>query len=107
VVFSLGSVPFGYVTMAAAQQRGNAFILVSVARQRPVSDNREVFSLESVPRTRCRGHIVLLVQPELQEGEPMDCYLDVVGGTVPLRFEEGRPTAVRNKVAGKRKQQYY
>jgi hypothetical protein len=31
----------------------------------------------------------------------MDCYLDVVEGLVPLRFEEGRPKAVRNKVTGK------
>jgi hypothetical protein len=27
--------------------------------------------------------------------------LDVVGGLVPLRIEEGRPKAVRDKVAGK------
>jgi hypothetical protein len=27
----------------------------------------------------------------------MDCYLDVVGGLVPLRFEEGSPKAVREK----------
>jgi hypothetical protein len=33
----------------------------------------------------------------------MDCYLDVVGGLVPLRFEEGRPKAVRDKG----QQQYY
>jgi hypothetical protein len=38
---------------------------------------------------------------------PMDCYLDVVGGLVPFRFEEGRPKAVRDKVAGKGQQQYY
>jgi hypothetical protein len=35
----------------------------------------------------------------------------VVGGLVPLRFEEGRPKAVqdkvRDKVAGKGQQQYY
>jgi hypothetical protein len=31
----------------------------------------------------------------------MDCYLDVVGGLVPLRCEEGRPKAVRDKVDGK------
>jgi hypothetical protein len=37
----------------------------------------------------------------------MDCYLDVVGGLVPLRFEEGRPKAVRDKLAGKGQQQYY
>jgi hypothetical protein len=36
----------------------------------------------------------------------MDCYLDVVGGLVPLRFE-GRPKAVRDKIAGKGQQQYY
>jgi hypothetical protein len=40
-----------------------------LARQRPVSNNREVYSLGSVLRTRCHGKIVLLVQPELQEGE--------------------------------------
>jgi hypothetical protein len=31
----------------------------------------------------------------------------VVGGLVPLRFEEGRPKAVRDKVAGKGQQQHY
>jgi hypothetical protein len=38
---------------------------------------------------------------------PMDCYLDVVGGFVPLWCEEGRPKAVRDTVAGKGRQQYY
>jgi hypothetical protein len=38
---------------------------------------------------------------------PMDCYLDVVGGLVPLRFEEGRPEAVRDRVDGTGHQQYY
>jgi hypothetical protein len=38
---------------------------------------------------------------------PMDCYLDVVGGLVPLRCEDGRPKAVRDKVFGKGQQQYY
>jgi hypothetical protein len=33
--------------------------------------------------------------------------LDVVGWLVPLRCEEGRPKAVRDKVAGKGQQQYY
>jgi hypothetical protein len=37
----------------------------------------------------------------------MDCYLDVVGGLVPLRCEEGRPKPVRDKVAGKGQQQNY
>jgi hypothetical protein len=37
----------------------------------------------------------------------MDRYLDVVGGHVPVRFEEGRPKAVRDKVAGEGQQQYY
>jgi hypothetical protein len=37
----------------------------------------------------------------------MDCYLDVVGGLVPLRFEEGTPKAVRDKAAGKGQQQNY
>jgi hypothetical protein len=32
---------------------------------------------------------------------PMDCYLDVVGGLVPLRCEKGGSKAVRDKVAGK------
>jgi hypothetical protein len=69
MVFSLESVLFGYVTMTAAQQRGIAFFLESVARQRPVSNNREVFSLGSVLKTRCHGKIVLLVEPDFQEGE--------------------------------------
>jgi hypothetical protein len=43
------------------------FFLGSVARQRPVSNNREVISLRSVPRTRYHGKIVLLVLPELQK----------------------------------------
>jgi hypothetical protein len=38
---------------------------------------------------------------------PVDCFLDVVGGLVPLRCEEGRPKAVRDKVAGKGQQQNY
>jgi hypothetical protein len=64
VPFFLGALPW---------QRPNKGLvgsfLGSVARQRPVSNNREVFSLESVPRTRCHGKIVLSVRPELQEGE--------------------------------------
>jgi hypothetical protein len=43
--------------------------LGSVARQWLVSNNREEFSLGSILRTRCHGRIILLVQPELQEGE--------------------------------------
>jgi hypothetical protein len=35
----------------------------------------------------------------------MDCNLDVVGGLVPLRCEEGRPKAVLDKVTGKGQQQ--
>jgi hypothetical protein len=31
----------------------------------------------------------------------------MVGGLVPLRFEEGRPKAIRDKAAGKGQQQYY
>jgi hypothetical protein len=31
----------------------------------------------------------------------------VVGELVPLRYEEGRPKAVRDKVAGKGQQQNY
>jgi hypothetical protein len=49
--------------MAEAQQR------VGVARQLPVSNNREVFSLGSVLKTRYHGKVVLLVRPELQEDE--------------------------------------
>jgi hypothetical protein len=37
----------------------------------------------------------------------MDNYLDVAGGLVPLRCEEGRAKAVRDKVAAKGQQQYY
>jgi hypothetical protein len=37
----------------------------------------------------------------------MDCYLDAVGGLVPLRHEEGRPKAVWDKLAGKGQQQNY
>jgi hypothetical protein len=38
----------------------------------------------------------------------MDCYLDVVGGgLVPLRYEEGRPKAVRGKITGEGQQQNY
>jgi hypothetical protein len=36
---------------------------------RKVTLTLTLFSLESVPRTHCNGKIVLLVQPELQEGE--------------------------------------
>jgi hypothetical protein len=43
--------------------------LLCVVRQRLVSNNWEVFSLGSFPRTRYHGKIVLLVLPELQEGE--------------------------------------
>jgi hypothetical protein len=68
-VFSLGLVLFGCVTMAAAPQRLGAFYFGCVARQRPVSNNREVFSFGSVPKTRYHGKIVLLVQPDLQEGK--------------------------------------
>jgi hypothetical protein len=37
----------------------------------------------------------------------MDYYLDMVGVLVPLRFEEGRPKAFRDKVAGKGQQLNY
>jgi hypothetical protein len=36
---------------------------------------------------------------------PIECYLDVVGGLVPLRCEEGRPKAFRDKVAGNIRQE--
>jgi hypothetical protein len=56
--------------MAARPNKGLMRSFLGCAtRQRPVSNNREVFSLESVPRTPCHGKIVLLVQTELQEGE--------------------------------------
>jgi hypothetical protein len=58
MMFSLESVLFVYVAMGAAQQRGNAFFVGSIARQRPVSNNRKVFSLDSVPRTFCNGKII-------------------------------------------------
>jgi hypothetical protein len=45
------------------------YIFGCVARQGPVGNNREVFSLGSVLKTRYHGKIVLLVQPEMQEGE--------------------------------------
>jgi hypothetical protein len=38
---------------------------------------------------------------------PMDCYLDVVGGLVPLRSEEGGQKGVWDKVADKGQQQNY
>jgi hypothetical protein len=64
---------YSYVCGSVIWQRPNKGILRSfvgsIARQRPVSNNREVFSLRSVPRTFCNGKIVLLVRQELQEGE--------------------------------------
>jgi hypothetical protein len=70
-----GGVFFGvrFFLDALLQQQPNKglvrYFLGSVARQRPVSNNREVFSLWSVPKTRYHGKIVLLVLLELQEGE--------------------------------------
>jgi hypothetical protein len=43
--------------------------LRSVGRQRPVSNDWEVFYLGSVQKTRYHGKTVLSVRPELQEGE--------------------------------------
>jgi hypothetical protein len=37
----------------------------------------------------------------------MDRYIDVVGGLVQLRCEEGRPKAVRDKVTDKGQQENY
>jgi hypothetical protein len=37
---------------------------------------------------------------------PMDCYLDAVGGLLPLWSEEGIPKAVQDKVAGKGQQNW-
>jgi hypothetical protein len=48
---------------------GVSSLLGTLLWQWPVSNNREVFSSGSVPRTCCYGKIVLLVQLELQEGE--------------------------------------
>jgi hypothetical protein len=42
--------------------------------------------------------------PRLYKGA---CYLDVVGGLVPLWWEEGKPNAVRYKLAGKGQRQNY
>jgi hypothetical protein len=42
----------------------------------------------------------------VSHGLRMEWYPDVVGELVPLRCE-GRPKAVRDKVAGKGQQQYY
>jgi hypothetical protein len=70
-----GGVFFGvrFLLGALLWQRPNKGLVRSlfgcVARQQPISNNREVFSLRSVPRTRYHGKIVLLVQPEFQEGE--------------------------------------
>jgi hypothetical protein len=50
--------------------------------------------------------LVILLETEFST-LPMDCYLDVVGGLVPLRGEEGTPKAVRDKVAGEGQQQHY
>jgi hypothetical protein len=47
------------------------------------------------------------IQEDVIDSLPMDCYLDVVGGLVPLRCEERRPKAVRDKVDGKGQQQNY
>jgi hypothetical protein len=57
------------VTLTLTNKGTMRSFLGSVARQRPVSNNREVFSLGSLLRNRCHGKIFLLVRPELQEGE--------------------------------------
>jgi hypothetical protein len=70
-----GGVSFGdrFFLDVLLRQRPNKVLVRSflgcIARQRPVSNNREVFSLGSVPRTRYHGKIVLLVRPGLQEGD--------------------------------------
>jgi hypothetical protein len=69
VLFSLESVLFGSVLWHRPNNEVMRSYLGSVGRHRPVSNNGVVFSLESVLRTRCHGKIVLLVQPELQEGD--------------------------------------
>jgi hypothetical protein len=72
----LGSVLFVYVAMGAATPRitmlanASSKLLLACKQQKVFSGrNREVFSLGSVPRTRCNRKIVLLVNPKLQEGE--------------------------------------
>jgi hypothetical protein len=48
-------------------------------------------------RIICSNHSNTISEFKLRATEhhtlplPMDCYLDVVGGLVPLRCEEGRP----------------
>jgi hypothetical protein len=69
VAFSLGQFFLGALLWQRPNKGVLRSFLGSVARQRPVSNNREVYSLGSVPRTRCHWKIVLLVQPELQDGE--------------------------------------
>jgi hypothetical protein len=59
LAFSLGS---GSVTRQRPNNEVMRSFVGSVARQRPVSNNGVVFSLESVPRARCYGNIVLLIQ---------------------------------------------
>jgi hypothetical protein len=67
--FSLGSVLLGPLLWQRPNNEVMRSFVRSVARQRPVGNNGVVFSLESVLRIRCRGNIVLLIQPELQKGE--------------------------------------
>jgi hypothetical protein len=64
VAFSLGS---GSVTRQRPDNEVKRSFVGSVARQRPVSNNGGVFSLESVLRVHCRGNVFLLIQPELQK----------------------------------------
>jgi hypothetical protein len=70
-----GGVFFGvqFVLGALLWQQPNKGLVRSflgcVASQWPVSNNQEVFSLGSIPKTRYHRNIVLLVRPELEEGE--------------------------------------
>jgi hypothetical protein len=87
------------IDAAIAKQRRGKHVSAATVTEARIED--AMFFMQSVSR----------LHKEDQLDKPvtltMDCYLDVVGGLVPLRFEEGRPKAVRDKVAGKGQQQYY
>jgi hypothetical protein len=68
VAFSLGSVLLGPLLWQRPNNEVVRSYFGSVDRQRPVSNNGMVFSLEPVLKTGCGGSIVLLIQPEFQKG---------------------------------------
>jgi hypothetical protein len=72
VLFGVGSF-FGPLLWWRPNNKVVRSFLGSVARQRPASNNRKVFSFESVFRAHCRGTFVVLIQPELQNGEVVRC----------------------------------